>query len=938
MSSYVFLFTDVEGSTRLWEREAERMRAAMADHDALLRDAVVRHGGRVVKMSGDGIHAVFDAVPPALKAITDIQLALREPLGGLHLKVRSALHVGPAEERDGDYFGTTVNRAARLAAAAHGGQVLISEPVREAINGELAALAPLSLRTLGVVRLRDLSAAEPVHQLVHPELPDDFPQLRAMASHPNNLPHALNAFVGRRRELDAIDAHFQRARLVTLAGPGGIGKSRLALQAAARLIDRFPDGVWLVELAPLADADALIAAVAGVMGVKEARGQALVDTLCRRLAERQTLLIIDNCEHLIDACAHLVDRLLRAAPRLNILATSRETLDIDGEAVLNVPSLPVPDPEFPSGLAALLDVDAARLFVERARLHHAEFTVSEAETATLARVLYRLDGIPLAVELAAARLKTLSLAELDRGLDDRFGLLTTGSRVAPPRHKTLRALVDWSHDLLTPTEQRVFARLAVFAGGWSIDSATLVVSDAVVPSTDMYALLVSLEDKSLIQPVPGDGPPRWRMLETLRQYAQDRLDASGETGSCRDRLVHWVARLCCDLGVRDPALRAPDWDRVLDRERDNWRAALDHAADRDDLADAALEACRALGDYWYARAHYGEGTRNLERWCTWILANPAQAAVMGDTARQERAARLFYARARCDYMQARLDPAEVACLEAEARFRAVGRMTDVSRAMMLRSYCQFIRAGHWAAKAVCDEALGIMVDHDLEPWALAHAFSNAANNALFAGDLSGAAAYRDWASRTLAGKLDLLSRASWRYHLGVAAMAEGDFQGAIEQFQAGVRLADDKGSIIDLATLQNQLALALWGLGDTAAALAHAQTSIRLLKPSSPSMEFINALEAFAAILAESGAAEPACKIVAAAERMREDTGFPVGAQAQAVLTRVEAALAALQSQSGLQADAAQQGAWRAAGRLLSGPQAADLALEIHRLASPSLK
>lgn len=931
---FVFLFTDVEGSTRLWEREAERMRSAMSVHDVMLRESVQRHGGRVVKMSGDGIHAVFDAVPSALRAITDIQLALQQPLGGLQLKVRSAIHVGPAEARDGDYFGTTVNRAARLAAAAHGGQVLISDQARRELDGVIADLAPHRLRTLGVVRLRDLSAAEPVHQLMHPGLPDDFPPLRAMASHPNNLPHALNAFVGRRCELEAIDAHFQRARLVTLAGPGGIGKSRLALQAAARIIDRFPDGVWLVELAPVADADALVATVAAVLGVTEARGQTLTETLGRRLAGKRSLLLLDNCEHLIDASAGLADELLRVAPHLNILATSRETLDIDGEAVLRVPSLSIPDPDFPSGLAALLEVDAARLFMERARLHNIEFAVSEAEAATLARVLYRLDGIPLAVELAAARLKTLTLAELDRGLADRFGLLTTGSRVAPPRHKTLRALVDWSHDLLTAQEKRLFARLATFAGGWSLESAVSVVADVAVPTEKVGELLASLADKSLVQVVPTEGPSRWRMLETLRQYALEHLDALGETGRCLGRLVNWVAELC--RSVDDPRTRAANWDRVLERERDNWRAALDHAAGRDDLADAALEACGALGDYWYLRAHFGEGARHLERWCGWVLAHPGAGEVDGDANRRRRAARMFYARARCDYMQSRLDVAEASCEEAEARYRVIGKMADAGRAMMLRSYCHFVRAGYWAAKPVADEALRIMVAHHAEPPRLAHDFANAANNALFAGDLAGAAAYRDWAEQALSGKFDLLARESWRYHLGVAAMAERDFPRAIEHLEAGVRIAEGSGVGTESAVLQIQLGLALWDHGDAAGALARAQASVRLLKPSCPSMEFVNALEALAAILAESGSTEPACQLVGAAERLREETSFLVGAQARAILARVEAALQRMQGLQGM--DATRQSAWRAAGRLLTGPQAADFALDIHQLGPCGVK
>jgi len=926
-ASFVFLFTDVEGSTRLWEQEAGRMRTAMAEHDSLLRAAVQRHGGRVVKMSGDGIHAVFDAVLPAVRAITDIQLALQQPLGGQQLKVRSAVHAGPAESRDGDYFGTTVNRAARLAAAAHGGQVLVSEAALTALADESQTIAPLSLRALGVVRLRDLSAAEPVHQLVHPDLADDFPPLRAMASHPNNLPHALNAFVGRRRELEAIDANFQRARLVTLAGPGGIGKSRLALQAAARLIDRFPDGVWLVELAPVADADALVATVAAVLSVAETRGQTLTETLGRRLAEKRSLILLDNCEHLIDASAVLADKLLRAAPHLNILATSRETLDIDGEAVLQVPSLSIPDPDFPSGLAALLDVDAARLFVERVRLHSAEFAVTGAQTATLARVLYRLDGIPLAVELAAARLKTLTLAELDRGLDDRFGLLTTGSRIAAPRHKTLRALVDWSHDLLNANERALFSRLSVFAGGWTSEAATEVAADAPLSADEVPALLASLADKSLIQSSHAaevEGPPRWRMLETLRQYAHERLDAEGTRSRSCDRHLLWVGALCRATGLSGAVPARHDVERTLELERDNLRAALDHGRGRDDLAEPVLDACRILGDFWFRRGYFVEACRYLQPWCDWLIAHPDAAAGAGDADRVARAARIFYAKARCEYMQSNTEASDSACLEAEVRYRSIGLLAEVGRAMLLRSHGLFVRDGWRAAKSVCDEGLGLMVEHAATPLLLLHDFCSAANNALHEADLEGAARYRAWAREALAGKVDLDADYAWTFHNGIAALAEGDLAVACARL-AHCASTDVARTDFRRGMALVQLGTALWRCGDESNALTTSQEAVRLLKPSHPSMEFVNALEAIAAILAESGDAESACRVAGAADRVRDETGFRIGAQARAVRARLDSALARLP-------EVGQQAAWRSAGRLLSGNQAAELVAALNQL------
>lgn len=894
-TQFVFLFTDVEGSTRLWERHPAAMREAMQRHDELLRTAVQRHGGRVVKMSGDGIHAVFLLAAPALAAAVDIQLSLREPLAGLELKVRSALHAGPAEERDGDYFGTTVNRAARLAAAAHGGQILVSDQIRELIGDAMAEIAPLSLRTLGIVRLRDLSAAEPVHQLRHPELPDDFPPLRAMASHPNNLPHTLNAFIGRRRELEAIDDSFRRARLVTLTGPGGIGKSRLALQAAARLIDRFTDGVWLVELAPLTDADALVSTIATVIGVNEVRGQALADTLGANLAGRRALILLDNCEHLIDACAQLVDRFLRAAPHLNILATSRETLNIDGEAVLQVPSLPMPDPDFPSGLDALLAIDAARLFVDRANLVNPDFNPRESDMATLARVLYRLDGIPLAIELAAARMRDLTLADIDRGLDDRFGLLTTGSRVAPPRHKTLRALVDWSYELLTPDERCLFDRLSVFSGGCRLDAAIAVCAHSPLTSSALPRLMASLVDKSLVLRYGAPGAERHGQLETLRQYAVERLEATGSTRELRDRHARWLCKLCEHLGLWTREADQVAWHGRLREESDNARLALNYLEKSADTEQEralrpAFIICSVLTDYWYRRGPYSEGAEWAARVLNLLDRAPGNVKELVPKA---DVARLHYALARFCYMQADYSRAEVHASASEQLYRELGLGAELGRALAARGHIRFVQYGHHASRGLMEEALAMMIAQGAAPELVLHDYTNLATNASYAGAYEDAARYVEEASRTLGDRVDLARSASWMEYQGIAALHAGDAPAAIRALEATLALhASGAGVSGRLAVPHFLLGTAHWLRGDGAAALSYHQSSLREILPYGSNLEMVNAFESLTAILAESGAAALACRFLGAAVAERRRMGFHAGAQARNVHRRIEEALA----------------------------------------------
>ena len=625
-----FLFTDIQGSTRLWEQEPERMRAALARHDAIARDAVGSHQGRVVKMTGDGMHAVFDDPLDAVRATILMQCALSESqaTNGLQLLVRCGLHTGISERRDNDYFGTAVNRAARIMAAAHGGQILLSGAVATLIGEHPTGI---QLRDLGRARLRDLTSPEHVYQLLHPKLRADFPPLRSLETTPNNIPQQLTSFVGRERELAQGRDLLSRTRLLTLLGVGGLGKSRLSLQIAAEVLEEYPDGVWLVELAPIADERLVPLSVASALGVKEDAGGPVQDALVKHVADRHLLIILDNCEHLISACAHLTKALLQAAAQVRILATSREPLRIAGETTLQLPTLSVPDSGTTPALSELREIDAIRLFLDRAAAADPAFHLDEHNAAAVTEICRRLDGIPLAIELAAARVRGLPVDRIAARLNDRFRLLTGGDRTALKRQQTLRALIDWSHDLLTPPERALFRRLSVFAGGWTLDAAEAVAAGGDVDEADVLDLLTRLIEKSLVAPEADS--TRYRFLETIRQYADEQLGKSGEEKDVHMRHLEWYLAL---FEAGRPNLIGPEqatWLARLDVERENLFAAHRYCDRAPGGGELGMRLMSAVRRYWFDRGLLGLGYRTtmeaLTRPCA-QAPTPARAAALND--------------------------------------------------------------------------------------------------------------------------------------------------------------------------------------------------------------------------------------------------------------------------------------------------------------------
>jgi predicted ATPase/class 3 adenylate cyclase len=607
------LFTDIEGSTSLWEEQPEAMHVALIRHDAIMRDSIESAGGVVFRTLGDSFCATFGRADDGLAAVVTAQQRLAAepwPTEAV-IRVRMGLHTGPCIERDGDFFGTVVNRTARLETAAHGGQTVLSETTAELVT--LEQLEQVELRDLGLHRLKDLGRAEHVFQVTAPGLATDFPPLRTLENPdlPNNLPEQVTTFIGREAELAEIRSLIEKARLVTLVGSGGSGKTRLALQVAAELLDGTGGGVWLVELAAVTDADRVLASVLTALGMREKSGRPLFETLVDAIGSRNILVVLDNCEHLIGEVASIADRLLRACPQIHLLATSRETLAINAEWTYRVPSLTLPPPESsdPDSSDNALAYDAVQLFVDRARQHQPAFNADGTTLPVVIDLCRRLDGIPLAIELAAVRLRSMSLPDIVRRLDDRFQLLTGGSRTALARQQTLRATVDWSYDLLANDEALVLQLLSVFSGGFTVEAAEAICTGHAIESFAFLNILASLSDKSLVQADIGEAT-RYHLNETIRQYAGERLAESGADVVQRALQAH--ATLYLELAERvAPDLTGGDqkhWLDTLEIERENLRGALSLLLADAARHDDALRLCVALRRFWFARGYWEEGS------------------------------------------------------------------------------------------------------------------------------------------------------------------------------------------------------------------------------------------------------------------------------------------------------------------------------------------
>jgi predicted ATPase/class 3 adenylate cyclase len=668
-----FLFTDIEGSTRLLqELGPDRFQGVQADHDAIVRAAIAEGAGVVVRTEGDAFVAAFSTAAEALRAAVSAQ----RRLDGTQVRVRMGLHTGQGRLGGTDYVGIDVHRAARVAAAAHGGQILLSETTKSLVDRDLPDGA--AIRDLGLHRLKDIDQAEHLFDVVIEGHPSEFPPPVTLDARPNNLPRRLTSFVGRRQEIRTTAQLLSDHRLVTLTGAGGTGKTRLALEVSEELLPSFADGAFFVDLTPLSDPGQVCPAICEAVGIKEEPGSDLVDTLVERLSRRQLLLILDNFEHLLEE-APLVDRVLAGAPNVRALVTSRAPLGLYGEQELPVPPLAAPIDGASSDLESLSRIEAVALFVDRARASRPDFALTEANGAAVAETCTRLDGLPLAIELAASRIKVLSPDAILSRLRHSLDVLAAGARNIPERQRTLRGAIEWSYGLLDEPERRLFARLSVFVGGADLEAAETVANPDRELGHDLFDGLVSLVDNSLVRQTETEaGEPRFGMLETIREYARERCDLEWDGEATRRRHANHFLALA---EASEPHLTGQDqvtWLDRLDRDHENIQTALRWAMDEGE-ADRGMRAAASVWRFWHLRGHVATGLAWLER----LLGSPGGRTA--DRAKAEDAAGSL------SYWRSNVPETERHYREALAIYRELGDRHGIARATYDLAFVPLLR-------------------------------------------------------------------------------------------------------------------------------------------------------------------------------------------------------------------------------------------------------
>jgi len=897
-----FLFSDIEGSTQLWEREPGTMKQALAEHDAILRHAIETQGGWIVKTTGDGAHAAFGTALEAVAAAMAAQQTLQSPLADLPIRVRMGLHTGEAEQRAGDYYGQALNRAARIMSVAHGGQVLLSAVTADLVREHLPAAA--TLLNLGRHRLKDLARPEQIYQLSGPGLPDAFPPLSSQEATPNNLPMQPTSFVGRETVIAEAGRLLADTGLLSLIGPGGAGKTRLAVQLAGERLPEFRDGIWLVELAALSTEGYVVPTLMSVFGLREAPGVPPLNLVTDYLRARQLLLLLDNCEHLVEMCAELADQFLRACPELKIIATSREALGIPGETVFRVPPLSVPASVVTA--ESLLASEAGRLFVERATKAEPRFRLSDGNAPAIAQICRRLDGIPLALELAAARVKLFTPEQIAGRLDDRFKLLTGGSRTALPRQQTLRALIDWSYQSLEPVEQTLLCRLSVFAGGWSFEAAEAV-------GGEMEALdgLVGLVNKSLVNVEEQAGQSRYRFLETIRQYALEKLFQSGQATEARDRHLNYML----DFARQDQAetyFRGAQPERLeqLEIEHDNLRVSLEWALDSQPAA--AVQLAAFMGGFWHTRGHYTEA----RFWCRKVLARTEGMPSL-NTGRAELYAIMGWSAG----MQGDHRDGREASEEGLILARRSGSTQIIARLLGSIAFSALFLGDYEAATAAAveSEAISRRFGYDSE---LALVLTTRAQIVfLTSRDLD---AVREFLDEGYA-----LARASnfqWAmsllvYGLARAAGASGDIVTARERFEEAAALGARLGNRLAVYASRSELAHILREHGEIEEPLAIYREVILGWRELGHRAAVAHELECMAFIFRRNGEPGRAVRLLGAAEALRRLIGSTMTELERA---EYEGEVDALRARLG---ESAFADAW-GAGRELTMDQAIALALD----------
>jgi predicted ATPase/class 3 adenylate cyclase/DNA-binding CsgD family transcriptional regulator len=790
------LLADVEGSTRLWQTQPSEMAAAVAQLDRTLADVISGYDGvrPVEQGEGDSFVIAFARASDAVACALDLQ---RAPLAPIRLRI--GVHTGEVRLRDeGNYIGPTINRTARLRDLAHGGQTVLSGATEPLVVDQLPVNAWLS--DLGTHPLRDLPRPERVVQLCHPDLRNDFPPLRTADSVVNhNLPPQRTSFVGRQAEMNRLREDLAGNQVVTLTGPGGVGKTRLAVHLAAALADQFGDGVRYVDLAPITDPDVVPVAVARALGLPDQPGRSTMDTLLRFVRDRRMLIVLDNCEHLLDASADLVVALLGAAPGLTLLATSREPIGVTGEATRRVPSLSVAD-------------EAVELFADRAHLALSEFALTNENADTVSEICRRLDGLPLAIELAAARVRALSLTEILDGLRDRFRLLTGGSRIAVRRQQTLHASVDWSHALLTETERVMFRRLAVFLGGFDLDAAQAVGGDGDMQRFQVLDLLTLLVDKSLVVAENSSGRTRYRLLETVRQYALEKLGESGEADAARSRHRDHYAAMAALLDAPGGSNYEHHIEQI-ETELDNLRAAFTWSCENSDI-EQALMLASSLQPLWLTRGRIKEG----RDWFNSIFT--------GEDAQHFDVKTVVGARALADKAELDLWQGNLEGMAEAQRALAIARDIADSAVLARALTACGIAASYSAelAQPYFAEAVGLARELDAR-WRLSQILGLQANMAIVDGDPIAARAIAQEGLEIADAIGDRPDARQCRWCLATAKQFQGDLSGAVADFDVVTAEAEAAHDLFRKPLSLGQKAYALAYQGDIQAARAAADAA-----------------------------------------------------------------------------------------------------------------
>lgn len=870
-----FLFTDVENSSSLWERDGTVMMSALARHVSLLRDAVDANGGVLFKTVGDGTQSAFPTAPAAISAALMAQRALLaepwpEELGPL--RACMAIHAGEAEPRGGDYLAAPLNRLSRLLGMARGGQILLTEAVEQLAQDGLPAEA--SLRELGEMRLRDIKRAERVFVLVHPDLPRDLDLPAAAEQQTRNFPPALTPFLGREEQISAIAelVAAPNVHLVTLTGPGGIGKTRLAIQVGERLASSFAGGAVFVDLSALRDPALVLPTIGRALGLREVNAGSLVQQIHGLLAERETLLILDNFEQLLGSAAVIAD--LLSGSEVELLVTSRAPLRVQGEHEYLVPTLRLPEQSQRTNAAALAANEAVALFVDRAKAVRPDFELTDAVAPIVAEICARLDGLPLAIELAAARIKVLPPAALLSRLERRLPLLTGGRRDAPERQRTLRDTIAWSYDLLAPAECQLFRRLGVFVGGWTMEAAEAVADPE--GNLDVLGGLTSLVEMSLVRLDETETEARFRMLETIREFAVDRLTEAGEDAAIRER----HAAFYCDFAeAAEPELVRANQVEWLDRlaaDGPNITAALGWLLDRNRI-DEGLRLSVAMRFYWLRRAPFAEGSR----WLTAFLERPADGVPPRTRARAVAAAGSF------NHWLGHLEKTRGLYQEALALFREAGDLIGEARLLRNLASVAIDLREFEEADSLLTESRAV-ADRSGNPRSVADVVGLCGTLAFAQGDFDQAAARHKEASDRYRSLGDVASLMDATGDAGYMTALSGDAGAAARLFAESLTLA------VDLEA-RDRISWALLGAGNLAADKGDAVRAVRLFGAAAaiqqamqedlrPSVDAIQAR-----ILAEQRQRLGEGEYLAAWEEGRTLSEERAVAEAQAVLSAVAA-------------------------------------------------